>query len=47
MHGRGGRGGGIEMKGWMREWRWVVFGEVEGDSAVVSVTWILCIVVVR
>ena len=31
----------------MREWRWVVFGEVEGDSAVVLVLWILFIVVVR
>ena len=43
----GGGGGAIETKGWMREWRWVVFSEVEGNSAVVLVSWILFIVVIR
>lgn len=40
-----GRSSGIEAKAWMRERRWVVFGE--SDSVVVVVLWALFIMGVR
>ena len=51
----GGRGSGIEMKGWMRQDRWVVFGEGISRQncqhcqicCLVALLWILFIMVVR